>query len=282
MAELLHEKPQAKLEPIEPDISHIITEDEEPVDNLPSAKQQRLLVEPLYSSNHLPEPYLADANVGIFSAINMPPIVPDVFVSLDVQLAGDWWQKRHRSYFIWEFGKPPDVVLEIVSNKEGGEAERKLNAYARMRVDYYVIYDPQLQIQSEPLRVYELNAGQYLLRPDTILPRVELGLILWQGAFEGKEEQWLRWATIEDELLLTGSERAEEERQRAEEERQRAEEERQRAEEERQRAEEERQRAEEERQRADEAKQEAEHERQRANALAAKLLALGVDPDTDT
>jgi hypothetical protein len=32
------------------DISHIVTEDDEPVDNIFSAVQQRLLVEPLYSS----------------------------------------------------------------------------------------------------------------------------------------------------------------------------------------------------------------------------------------
>ena len=34
----------------EVDIADLITEDDTPVDNLPSAKQQRLLVESLYSS----------------------------------------------------------------------------------------------------------------------------------------------------------------------------------------------------------------------------------------
>ncbi len=40
------------------------------------------------------------------------------------ELAG----KKHRSYFMWEFGKPPEVVIEIVSNREGEELERKLKA----------------------------------------------------------------------------------------------------------------------------------------------------------
>ena len=35
---------------ITPAIQSLITEDEIPVDNLPSEKQQRLLTEPLYSS----------------------------------------------------------------------------------------------------------------------------------------------------------------------------------------------------------------------------------------
>ena len=41
---------------IRPTINHIITEDDEPVDNLPSEKKQRLLVEPLYTSTRLPRP----------------------------------------------------------------------------------------------------------------------------------------------------------------------------------------------------------------------------------
>lgn len=40
-------------------------------------------------------------------------------------------QKVHRSYFLWEFGKPPDFALETVSNQQGEKkrkyAERKLS-----------------------------------------------------------------------------------------------------------------------------------------------------------
>jgi len=61
--------------------------------------------------------FVAAANVGIFSAIDQPPIVPDVFLTLDVQIADAWWEKKNRSYFIWEFGKPPEVAIEIVSNR---------------------------------------------------------------------------------------------------------------------------------------------------------------------
>jgi hypothetical protein len=105
----------------------------ESVDNLPSEKQQRLLTEPLYSSWTGPgegRTFLAAANVGVFALARNPAIVPDVFVSLDMQVAEDCWQKEHRSYFLWEFGKPPDLVLEIVSNTEGGEDGEKKQSNA--------------------------------------------------------------------------------------------------------------------------------------------------------
>ena len=79
------------------DIESLITEDDTPVDNMPSEKQQRLLTEPLYL---LPPGF--PANVGVFP--ERAAIVPDVFLSMDVQVADNFWDKRHRSYFVWEFG----------------------------------------------------------------------------------------------------------------------------------------------------------------------------------
>jgi hypothetical protein len=61
------------------------------------------------------------------------------------------------------------------------------------------------------------------------MPKVGLGLTLWTGSYEGVTVEWLRWCDEEGNLLLTGEEQAEMERQRAEAERQRAEAERQRA-----------------------------------------------------
>lgn len=199
-----------------PDVADLITEDETPVDNLPSEKQQRLLVEPLYSGWEAPQPFLAAANVGIFSAVNRPPVVPDMFLSLDVQVAEDWWAKAHRSYFLWEFGKPPDVVIEIVSNTQGQETGKKLQEYARMGVRYYVIYDPQQLVQPDILRVYELLVGEYARKQDNRLEKVGLGLILWEGVFETKQDTWLRWCDSEGRIIPTGAERAEQEHQRTE------------------------------------------------------------------
>jgi len=225
-----------------PDISDLITEDDTPVDNLPSEKQQRLLTEPLYSSWAGPgegRGFLVAANVGLFYSVHHSPLFPDVFLSLDVEVAADWWDKSNRSYFFWEFGKPPEVVIEIVSNTKGNEIGTKLSDYARMRVTYYGIFDPLQQLQGPVLRIYALQSGHYVEMSENWLEAVGLGLRLWEGAYEGKTAVWLRWCDREGRVIPTGAERAEQERQRAE-------------------------RAE-----------------RRAAELAARLRELGIDPDQD-
>ncbi|MGE3536867.1 MAG: Uma2 family endonuclease [Candidatus Tectimicrobiota bacterium] len=237
-----------------PEVQHLITEDDTPVDNLPSEKHQRLLTEPLYSSwsnPHAGQPFLVAANVGVFAVPRNPAIVPNVFLSLDVDVAEDWWQREHRSYFLWEFGKPPDVVIEIVSNTVGEENSSKLQKYAQMRVPYYVIYDPRQQVMDNALTVYRLDGLQYVRQLSPQLAGLGLGVTLWEGAYEGKHDTWLRWTDTTGVIIPTGKERAEQEHQRAEQEHQRAEQEHQRA----------------------------EQEHQRAERLAALLRQAGIDPE---
>lgn len=202
-----------------PKVDHLITEDDAPVDNIFCERQQRLLVESLHSSWAGPgegRPFLALTNVGLFYSVRQPPLVPDVLVSLDVEAPADVWSKPNRSYFVWEYGKPPDVVIEIVSNREGGEVDRKLRDYARIRVDYYVIFDPAGQLGGGPLRVYRWQEGLYRPSEGWELPAVGLGLTLWPGVYEGLEQTWLRWCDRDGRLILTGEERAEQEHKRAE------------------------------------------------------------------
>src|SRR5947209_16353917 len=93
-------------------VENLVTEDDEPVDNLFSEKQQRLLTETLYNSwtppadaskPDGPRKFLAAANVGIFPSLHQPPLVPDVFLSLDVTLPENWRDKSKGSYFFWEY-----------------------------------------------------------------------------------------------------------------------------------------------------------------------------------
>jgi hypothetical protein len=116
------------IETFEPDISDLVTEVDEPVDNIFSEKQQRLLTRTLYTSwgKGMEEmsSFVALANVGLFYMVDEPAVVPDVMVSLDVQLPEDLWEKKNRSYFIWKYGKPPEVVIEVVSNCKGRELEQ--------------------------------------------------------------------------------------------------------------------------------------------------------------
>ncbi|NJO72312.1 MAG: Uma2 family endonuclease [Leptolyngbyaceae cyanobacterium RM1_406_9] len=276
------------------DISHLVIEDDTPVDNFQSELQQRLLVEPIYSSKALPLPFLAAANVGLFYKLKGDPIVPDMLLSLGVQRAVDLSERRNRSYFVWEFGKVPEVCIEIVSNAEGdelilskksqqkGKVTCKKDIYAQIGVPYYVVFDPLRQIQGEqemneallrvwtisPIGYTELTPSQGIVRTgESIwLEGVGLGLTLWEGPFEEEVNRlWLRWCDQEGQVIATGSEGQALERQRAEQERQRAEQEHQRAEQERQRAEQERQRA--------------EQERQAKERLENYLRSQGIDPD---
>lgn len=237
-----------------PKVDHLVTEDDTPLDNIFSERQQRLLVEPLYSSWAGPgegRPFLALANVGLFHGLDEPPLVPDMMLSLDVQPPADVWAKHNRSYFVWRYGKPPDVVVEIVSNLKGAEAGSKMRDYAQIGVTYYVIFDPTERLRAGLLRVYRKRESDYGPLDGMVLPEVGLELTLWSGVYEGMEGTWLRWCDLEGRLILTGAERAEREHQWAEQERQRTEQERQRA----------------------------EQEHQRAELLAARLRALGIEPD---
>lgn len=212
-----------------PRVDHLVTEDDTPVDNIYSEKQQRLLTESLYASWH-ERPFLVLANVGLFYAVDTPPLVPDVLLSLDVQPPEDLWEKAHRSYFVWMYGKPPEVVIEIVSNSRGDEAGGKLQRYTQIGIAHYFIYDPLDQLGGGLLRHYQRH-GTGLVETDELwMPDVGLGLTLWEGTYEGVNGRWLRWCDEAGQVIPTGAERAEQERQRAEQERQRAEQERQRAE----------------------------------------------------
>jgi hypothetical protein len=241
------------------DISHLVIEDDTPVDNFQSELQQRLLVEPIYSAKALSLPILAAANVGLFYKLKGDPIVPDMMLSLGVQRPADFSERRNRSYFVWEFGKVPEVCIEIVSNAEGdelilskksqqkGKVASKKDIYAQIGVSYYVVFDPLQQIQGEQemngalLRVWTIspigyteltpsqgisNIGEFIW-----LEGVGLGLTLWEGSYEEDLPRlWLRWCDQDGQVVPTGAEGQAFERQRAEQEHQRAEQERQRAE----------------------------------------------------
>ena len=225
------------------DANKLVTEDDTPVDNFASEKQQRLLAGSLYSSLQN-QTFIAAANVGIYHIYKQPPIVPDVFLSFDVQVPENWWEKRNRCYFVWEFGKPPEVVIEIVSNKIGDELGDKLKTYERMRVSYYIVYDPTQQLGDKQLRIYELVGRRFRETSETWLEQVELGLTLWEGEFEGRQDTWLRWCYQDGNILPTGDERAQIAEQQAQEE-----------------------------------KQQKEQALSRAELLAEKLREMGVNPD---
>jgi len=227
------------------DIVNLVIEDDKPVDNFQSEQQQRLLVEPLYSSRTLPSPFLAAANVGIFYRVGREPIVLDMFLSLGIERPPDFSPKQNRCYIVEKFGKVPDVAIEIVSNRKGDEltisresqrknkTATKKDVYAEVGIKYYVVFDPLKRIQTTKdmnnalLRVWKMSGGGYreITTSEGIrevgewirLDEVELGLKLWSGKFEEEHTRlWLRWCDVKGEVILTGAEAKEQSDQRAE------------------------------------------------------------------
>ncbi|MFZ4768226.1 MAG: Uma2 family endonuclease, partial [Roseimicrobium sp.] len=192
------------------DISHLVTEDDTPVENFAAEQQMRLLSEAPNCSWDPGRDFIVAANVGVFCAVARPPIVPDVMVVLDVpRPPHDYAKKEYRSYFMWIYGKPPDIVVEIVSNREGGELDSKLAEYARLRVAYYAVYDPRHLIQETNLACFVLIGDGYEPLPMAKFKHTGLSLVEWEGTYEHNVGPWLRWADEQGNLILTGAELAE-------------------------------------------------------------------------
>jgi len=89
-----------------PNVSHLITEDDTPVDNVFSEKQQRLLTESLYNGWQTELDFVAFANVGLYFSLGQDPIVPDMLLSTGVKVAEDVWKKYNRSIWFGCMVKP--------------------------------------------------------------------------------------------------------------------------------------------------------------------------------
>jgi len=165
---------------------------------------------------------------------------PDVFVVQGVS------KRSRKSWVVWQEGKAPDVVIELLSETtaEKDRNEKKLIYQDRLRVPEYFWYDPY----SGELAGFSLRDGKYVaIEPDADgrLVSQQLGLMLrrWEGVYQREEATWLRWATPDGVLLPTPKEQAEQEHQQSLAAQQQAEQAQQQAKEAQRQAEEERQRA---------------------------------------
>lgn len=146
---------------------------------------------------------------------------PDVFVALDVPM------RDRKSWVVWEEGKAPDVVIELLSESTASQDKtlKKQIYQQQLRVPEYFWYDP---FNPEDWAGFSLERGIYQpipLDPQQSLISQQLGLALvrWTGPYMQIEATWLRWTTLDGTILPTDQEIAATEHQRAEAERQRAE-----------------------------------------------------------
>jgi len=269
-----------RLNPL-PSAEELPCSDDTPVDNelqnlIPNLLEELLTV--IWADR---QDWFFGVDMGIYYAPSKPAVVPDGFLSVGVDRFIH--EDGRLSYVLWdEDDVIPIFALEVVSRTYGREYEEKMRLYAEIGVLYYAVYIPNRRYRKnrQPLEVYRLENGEYVLQSGDLVWMPEIGLAIGRerGTYRGRTREWLYWYDEQGRRWLTTEEKAIQERQRAEQERRKAEREQQRAEQERQRAEREQQRAEQEQQRAEQEQQRAEQEQQRADRLAEKLRQLGIDP----
>jgi hypothetical protein len=118
---------------------------------------------------------------------------------------------------VWQEGKGPDVIVELLSESTA-KTDKTTSIYQnQMRVPEYFWYDP---FNPEDWKGFKLINGVYkpleLVEGGYISEQINLKLVLWEGSFKGLNIVWLRWATLEGELLPTQQEKIQREYERRE------------------------------------------------------------------
>ncbi|NJK59422.1 MAG: Uma2 family endonuclease [Oscillatoriales cyanobacterium SM2_1_8] len=239
-----------------PDHRHLPETDGTFVKNFQEHPQSILLtdsIQGVLAARHPDGRYAIGQDCGIYWQLTEPldrgVVAPDWFYVPDVPPLLDG--QRRRSYVLWQEQIIPLLCLEFVSG-DGQEERDATPAAARphgkpgkfwvyeqaLRVPYYGIYE----VDRAAITLYQRVNGRYRICPPDGQGRVAIAplgvaLGIWWGHYLNQYLPWLRWWDAQGNLLLTGQEQAQQERQRAN------------------------------------------QAQQRADRLAAKLRALGIDPE---
>ena len=101
-------------------------------------------------------------------------LAPDVFVALGVPKDRD-----RRTYKVWEEGRPPDWVLEILSastHQNDLEPDEKQHIYCRMGVREVWLFDPKGEFTHPRLQGLHLAGQAYRPLPQIEAPQASLAL----------------------------------------------------------------------------------------------------------
>ncbi|WP_008312117.1 Uma2 family endonuclease [Leptolyngbya sp. PCC 6406] len=197
---------------------------DEPVENTSQPLIAGALRESLELAGYLRSDMLIASNLGICATVNGTLVIkaPDWFCVTAVLPIPEGHDRR--SYTPYLEGEAPKVVMEFLSETDGGEYSSKRTFplgkwffYEQiLRVPVYAIFAPSTgtlevhQLQDDRYELVVPNAGQgYWL--------AEMGLCLgvWQGKKEGRSGYWLRWWDEAGNLLPWAVEQIEQERRRA-------------------------------------------------------------------
>lgn len=234
--------------------------------------QPQLLSRTLTLADYGRENWFTGSDLNLYYDVRQPlwHKRPDWFLAVGVPHLYEGRELR-RSYVTWQEGRSPHVVIEFLSpgteqtdlgrfDLEAGTAPRphptrngtesippnKLTVYERyLRVPHYLTYDRR----NQALRYFLLVGSEYQEQslqaqaPLVWLADLQIGLGLWEGTFEAVPGYWLRWCDGAGNWLLTDTEQ--------------------------------------ERLAKEQEQLAKEQTQQRAEQLAARLRALGIDPDSD-
>jgi Uma2 family endonuclease len=205
---------------------------DDPVDNINQPALAAALTESLELAGKVSANALTTTNYGICATLNNKIVIkaPDWAFIPKINVTRE---EVTRSYTPQLEGDIPVIVMEFISNTEGTEYSVKPTYppgkwffYERiLKVPNYIIFEPD----SGNVEIYRLQSTeQYVLQePDENqrywIAQMNLYLGVWEGTRENRTGKWLRWWDEQGNLLLWGSELAEQEKQRAEQEKQRAE-----------------------------------------------------------
>ncbi|EPF17682.1 Uma2 family endonuclease [Microcystis aeruginosa] len=205
---------------------------DEPVDNNLQPLLAAALRESLELAGLILESMLIASNFGLCATVKTQTVVkaPDWVYIPSVKPIPNGTIRR--SYTPHIEGEIPTIVLEFISETEGGEYSinphypyGKWYFYEQiLQVPVYGIFQPK----TGELDVYCLVAGKYQQQlPDENnrywIKELNLFIGIWQGSKAEFTTNWLRWWDKSGNLLLWGNELVEQEKQRTEQEKQRAE-----------------------------------------------------------
>ncbi len=158
--------------------------------------------------------WLFAIDMGLYIDPDLPPIVPDAFLSLGVERCYD--EELRPSYVLWDEQVVPSLAIEIVSPTYRNEYTTKLERYAAIGVLYYVIYSSRRR-RKPKLEVHKLINGVYQLQSShpVWMPEIGLGIGYERGNYAGVTREWLYWYDEAGKRYPTPNEWVQKESQRA-------------------------------------------------------------------
>jgi Uma2 family endonuclease len=179
--------------------------------------QMQLLMDSLqdWLAEH-PDTYVGGNMFLYFSAAQLRH---NDFVGPDFFLVKGVSTEPRKSWVVWEEGKAPDLVIELLSKTtaDNDKGKKKRIYQDLLRVPEYYWYDP---LDARDWAGFFLDNGHYRpIEPDAserlVSPMLGLCLARWQGTYKGAPLTWLRWARPDGALLPTTEEKLEAAQQQA-------------------------------------------------------------------